>query len=121
MGYNTTVIVMNDGLSAIESDPEFTKRLAKAIREIHHLQHELGSRGIDVEAMGHVNAATVIETHHADQMQPVLIGGNTAHVIGDTYIRWSSDHMEEDLLRALATKHGYDLHKKPKTSRRKKR
>jgi hypothetical protein len=79
MGYNTTVVVMNDALSAIEQDPEFGKRLARAIRDA------FGGDRVDVPAHGermiHCNAATVIETHHADHFVTVRIGQNYGEVL----------------------------------------
>ncbi len=82
MGYNTSVIVLNDALEDIESDPNFGKKLAAAIRE-RNLNPN--GRPIDVSAWGHCNAASVIETHHADQTSVVLIGGNTAKVLGTAF------------------------------------
>jgi hypothetical protein len=78
MGYNTTVVVLNDALAEIEQDPDFGKKLARAIR--------LASRGLqDVSAHGKhcmfANAAQVIETHHADYDVLVKIGGNTGSVV----------------------------------------
>jgi len=36
MGYNTTVVVMNDALGSIEKDPEFGKNLVRAVlRAVH--------------------------------------------------------------------------------------
>lgn len=81
MGWNTTVVVMNDALGNIETDPEFGKRLAQAIKQV--------TRGekVDVAAHGkhgiHCNAATVIESHHADYDVLVKVGGNTGFVVGD--------------------------------------
>lgn len=79
MGFNTTVVVMNDALSAIEQDQDFGKRLASAIREV------LRGQPVDVSAHGHrvlhCNAATVIETHHADHMVLVQVGMNSGRVV----------------------------------------
>lgn len=65
MGYNTSVIVMNGALDAIEQDQLFGKKLANAVQQAHRGQHE--RYHLDVSAGGHLNAATVIETHHADE------------------------------------------------------
>lgn len=79
MGYNTTVVVMNDALHAIAEDQEFGKRLAHAIMEA------FGGKRVDVPAYGksviHCNAATVIETHHADHMVTVRVGMNSGEVV----------------------------------------
>lgn len=76
MGWNTTVVVLNDALDQIEKDPLFGKKLAQAIRDLHDPK---GWR--DVSAGNHCNAAEVIETHHADYNVLVSIGGNTGKII----------------------------------------
>lgn len=48
MGYNTTVLVLNDSLGAIEEDPEFGKNLA---RTIYRMYDDRNSR--DVPARNH--------------------------------------------------------------------
>lgn len=83
MGYNTTVLIVNDALDHIEHDPDFGKKLAEAVRQIWH---DKTPGGVAVSARRdrstHSNAASVIETHHADQTAVVLVGGNTARSIG---------------------------------------
>lgn len=84
MGYNTTVVVMNDALGEIAEDREFGARLARAIREVQR------GKPVDVPAHGkhgvHCNAATVIETHHADYDVLVRVGGNVGRVEPNTRI-----------------------------------
>ena len=60
MGFNSTVVVMNDALHDIEGDKDFEANLAAIL--------QVGGRGgeVDVRAGSYCNAATVIETHHAD-------------------------------------------------------
>ena len=106
MGYNTTVVVLNDALGNIEEDPEFGKNLARAIMQLSVSR----GRPVDVSSKGHVNAATAIETHHADRYIASAIGGNRAVVLGDCG-SWNVDD-EVDMLRRLADKYGYNLHKK---------
>ena len=60
MGYNTSMIIMNDGLHYIEEDPDFGRKLASAVSQLSLNMHP--SWGIDVSAGPHVNAATVIES-----------------------------------------------------------
>jgi ribosomal protein L37E len=79
MGYNTTIVVMNDALGYIEKDIEFGARLATAV-----------TRGIEnVAACApdriYGNAAIVVETHHMDSVVSVDVGGNTAVVVGSRY------------------------------------
>ena len=79
MGFNTTVVVMNDALSYIEADPDFGANLAAAIREAQR------GKPVDVRAGTsrgvHCNAATVIESHHADEYVNVRVGGNMGVIV----------------------------------------
>lgn len=110
MGYNTTIVLLNDALSSIEGDLNLGKKLRDATLKMSLA----GQKPVDVSAGNHCNALLVVETHHADQMVPILVGGNYAHVVDKTYVKWNNDKMEEDLLRQLADKHGYTLRKKSK-------
>lgn len=75
MGYNTTVVVLNDALDQIRDDPDFGRKLYEAILKVQR------GKPVDVSAGYHVNAATVIETHHADQTAFVAVGGNYGVVL----------------------------------------
>ena len=73
MGFNTTVVVLNDCLHEIENDPEFGKKLAAAIRSFDHRP----------ERMPYVTGQTqVIGCHHADGMMVFAVGGNTGREVG---------------------------------------
>jgi hypothetical protein len=108
MGYNTSVLILNDALGSLREDKDFGDRLASAISGLSV------NREKDVRIGNHVNGCRVIETHHADNLVPILVGGNMGYVIEGTYINWSSGSMELDLLHELAIKHGFRLSKKPK-------
>lgn len=105
MGFNATVVVMNDALHAIEQDVQFGAKLARAVSE-QYGRHE----NVDVSAMSHVNAATVIGVHHADEMHLFAVGGNTGYDFG---YQGNYRSKEEELLKSWAEKLGYVLHKKP--------
>lgn len=108
MGWNTSLVLMNDALGSIERDTQLGEKLASAVKELSI------RKPVDVSAGGHCNAITVLETHHADFLVPVLIGGNHGWPIGGS-LPWSTkpDEMEKELLQRLAHKHGYTLRKKP--------
>lgn len=84
MGYNTSVLILNDALNHIENDPLFGKKLADAIRFVSvdkpqkiDLKHET-DKGIFVFC----DAVTVIETHHADTNVVIAVGNNQGRVLG---------------------------------------
>jgi hypothetical protein len=109
MGFNATVVVLLDALHEIDKDPEFGHKLASAISK-----KSIRKGIIDVSALNHVNAASVIETHHADRLVPVLVGGNIGAVVEGVSISYRDGDTElRDivLLRALAAKLGYRISK----------
>ena len=105
MGYNSTLIILNDALHEIGNDPDFGKKVEAAIQ-----QSVLGKR-IDISSGYHANAATVIECHHADHLQVIAIGGNTGQVLGSG---GGYRNTPEEMLKYLADSLGYRLTKKPK-------
>ncbi len=105
MGFNTTVVVMNDALHQIEEDKEFGRKLAQAAL----LTYNRGRQ--DVSAGNHVNAATVIESHHADGIHLIAVGGNYGQDLG--YVGGYRS-TPEDMLRSLADQLGYRLVRKAK-------
>lgn len=109
MGYNTTVVVLNDAIDDIANDPEFGRRLATRIRAA--IQSPA-----DVSARNYANAAAVVETHHADGLVPVLVGGNMGVPVRGVSIRWNDPEPEVTLLQELARKHGFHVSKRRKGS-----
>tara|TARA_Y100000310_G_scaffold317661_1_gene370764 strand:+ start:967 stop:1395 length:429 start_codon:yes stop_codon:yes gene_type:complete len=111
MGFNTTVVVLNDALHQIQEDPEFGKRLHKSIGE---LGGGSNVRNVDVPAIHgnsvHCNAATVIETHHVDETTIIAVGGNMGKQIGNVFCSANADPLE--IVKQLADQLGYTLHKK---------
>lgn len=85
MGLNTTVLVLNDRLGDIEKDQNLGKLLALAINS--HSSSEPQT------PVGH--GVYVIETHHADDLAIVAVGGNTSQVLG---------HVPADLLNTAPSK-----------------
>lgn len=114
MGYNSTIVVLNDALHMIEQDPDFGKKIGDAIRGL-----SLG-RQQNIYAStpqgGSSSAATAVETHHADGTAVVAVGGNCATVLGETFSTFHHGDEETQIriLQQLAEKHGYTLSKKRK-------
>jgi hypothetical protein len=107
MGYNTSMLILNDALSDIEKDNNFGKSVSDAVRKVSCYQ-----KPVDVRANNYINAATVIETHHADHLSAVLFGENYGQVLKHIYIPINRDNQELELLKALSEKLGYKLIKK---------
>lgn len=99
MGFNTTVVVLNDGLHYIEENPEqFVKNLLQAINEVWS-SHEMAY----VPCGNHSNVATVVETHHADNTAIIAVGGNCATIAGMAggYRHCDDESLEKMLARTL--------------------
>jgi hypothetical protein len=104
MGYNTTVVIMNDAMDEIEKDPEFGANLVKAVKR------RLSNKGpLSVHAGSHSNAATVIEVHHADMTKLVAVGGNYGQDLGFV---GPCGQAHVDMLEAFAAALGYTIRKK---------
>ncbi len=88
MGYNSTILILNDRLHEIENDPEFGKKVANAIRS-HHYR--------DDRQPYITGQTTVIDVAHADVMQILAVGGNCGRVIG--YSGWTSE--DDDIIKGL--------------------
>ena len=111
MGFNTTMIVLNDALDAIEKDKEFGKKVANAVKQLT-LRPDDG-RGIDISSGCNANAATVIEQHHADYTVLCAVGGNCVTVLGSVFaFRHNTEEVQYQLLKMLADKLGYILRDK---------
>ena len=107
MGFNTTVIVMNDMLSTIEKDEMFGPKLADAVRT------SVIERPVYVDRA--TQAAVVVATHSSHAMLPVLVGRNTG-IPSSGVVDWNAttEEMELELLKKLALKHGYSLRRRPR-------
>ena len=98
MGFNTTVLILNDCLSDIEQDPDFGQKISRAVQRL-----SLGDK-VDISSGHSGNAATVVETHHADGYKLILVGGNTAFDLGYVgSIRDLDPGKNEDLREILNT------------------
>jgi len=118
MGYNTSMIILNDGLDQIKKDPEFGSKVAAAAArlDVERWQRSkagLPFYGVDVSAGCHGNAATVLETHHADATSVVAFGGNRGLVLAEYLYAYGEEEEEVRILKALADKLGYQVRRKP--------
>lgn len=109
MGYNTTIVVYNDALNAIKEDKSFGESLYNAAIMVE-------SRGPqDIPSGNHANAARVIETHHADRLVAVVVGGNDGEPLGHAGpwpLMRDEEGNKERMLKNLADEMGYRLVKK---------
>jgi hypothetical protein len=94
MGFNSTVVILNDALNAIREDKDFGHKVYDAVCAV-----QLG-KTVDISSGHHVNAATVVESHHADGYRLVLVGGNTAYVLGYAG-HWSKDPKKTEDLQTI--------------------
>lgn len=102
MGWISTIVVLNDYLHEIGREPRFGKMVEDAVLSLSIKQPQ---------DIGHY--ATAIETHHNDGIIPVLVGHGKGSAL-DVAVAWHSEDPELDLLKRLAEKRGFNLHKKSK-------
>ena len=116
MGYNTSMIIMNDCLDYIARDEQFGRKVSEAVSKLSLPPEYRDERGIDIWSGPAVNAATVIETHHADITSIVAFGQNMGvHLTSAYAYGWSqrNETVEVSILKALADKLGYQVRRKP--------
>ena len=107
MGFNSTVLILNDRISEIERDPDrFVREMISAI----HYHCVSPKNMIDF----HPGQSMVMSCAHADTVTVLAVGGNCASVLGYSSGRHDRPEDQEVILRALADKHGFRLVRKPK-------
>lgn len=99
MGLNTAMIIRNDFLHDIETDAEFGKKVAEAVR----------AQGDERHMRYHGQAFTILPSQHADYVQIIAISGNTIRYFG-TGGGWRDS--DEEILARLADSRGFKLVKK---------
>lgn len=106
MGYNTTVLFLNDAANELERDPLAGRKIYEGI-----MTSQRGKQ-VDICLGNHVNAATVLAQHHADETQILAVGGNCGSLL---YRGWGAHHTPEHqvrLLKDMADSLGFNLVKK---------
>jgi len=108
MGFNSTILVLNDRLSEIERSPQqFVRNMIAGI---------MRSGYPDAQVDFSPGQSTVMSCEHADVVSILAVGGNCATVLGK-FGNGGHHHDEESqiqLVRWLADKYGFRLVKKRK-------
>lgn len=122
MGYNTTVLILNDALSWIEDDPGFAKRLCASIKQFNGSSRAPASVTVSARSKAggvHCTAATVIETHHAGIKAVISVGENCGIVLGSVMGPRNDGTQDSRLaiLKDLLEKCGYYIAKIPKPTK----
>ncbi len=107
MGFNSTLLILNDHLGQIERDPEgFVREMVNAI----------SSLGCSGDQEDFHSQSTVMSVAHADTVTVLAVGGNHATVLGRVYNGGKHEAPEdkEFVLRRLAEENGFRLVRKPK-------
>lgn len=109
MGFNTTAIILNDALDDIRNDRQIGEKIYEGVLTVDR------RNGSDVPARIFGNAIRIVETHHADEVALIAVGGNTAQIISNYICGWKQ-LFEEDtkvvILKHLADELGYRVIKK---------
>ena len=112
MGYNSTLFLCNDALSAITDDPEgFCEKLRR----------HCGSGTTGTFGHGHhANGFAVVHVEHADTTALIAAGGNFATKVVSVHnkrLNHATEDGQVELLKALASKLGYRVVKKAATKK----
>lgn len=75
MGFNSTLVVLNDALGYIADDKDFGKKVEQAVLMINR------GNPVNISAGCFVNAAHVVETHHNSAHSVIAVGGNLGFII----------------------------------------
>ncbi|RJQ25012.1 hypothetical protein C4577_06415 [Candidatus Parcubacteria bacterium] len=115
MGYNTTVVVLNDALDQISKDQDFGKNLAQHIMKMGGESVPKWHLDAWIPSGNHCNVAEIVEQHHADFTTLVAVGGNCGTLLGNIWgYRHNEDNTKLRLLEELAKQLGYKVVKKGK-------
>lgn len=108
MGFITTLTANNDFFDELKRAAENGMNVGLILYDA--LLRISSTRPVHVPVAG----ITIVETHHADLAQPVLVGGGReAHVIDGINIFYTDMEPELTLLKQLAEKYGFVIYKKP--------
>lgn len=102
MGYNTTIMVLNDRWGEIEKDParfvkDLTPFINAGVRERRTAGREIG-QSVQNEFL--FAQTQVIDVAHADATQVIMVGGNTATLLGEAHYT-GGHHTREGVKKSL--------------------
>ena len=88
MGFQSTIIVSNDALHEIGSDPEFGRKVYNAVgrQSVNQPSH--------ISCGGHSSAAQAIDSHHADGYRLLVTTNLTGYKLGSNG-DWPTDKLPE--------------------------
>lgn len=115
MGFNSTILILNDNLHLISKNPNFGEQVSDQLAlHCSNKQYPYAIGGFKV-----------IAQHHADAVSIILVGGNTSRVIGmksrgdGSWARKGAEGTEGivRLLKDLCSDYGYRLVKMSKAQK----
>lgn len=111
MGFNSTILILNDALDQIKDNPEqFTQAVVDLILKGEQKETRPVGR--------HGNPVTLVSQNHADATSVVTVGGNCSTVLATVpFIGHTTRIQQIDLIREVAKKYGYRLTKIPEKSK----
>lgn len=104
MGFNTTLVLMNDRLEDIRKDPEFGRALADAVEEFPLS---------DVRPYPTGHGIYIIERHDSSLASVVVSHNHSGECIA---VLDSPKDVKQNVMRALAKELGYRIVKQPDTA-----
>lgn len=107
MGYNTPVLILNDAMEGLKTDPNVGKKLYDAIGETQLREYRQNGRSFSIG--NHANGGLAFESRHADEAQIIAVGGNCMTRITNLYYGWSDMNDPAKLLARMADQLGYKL------------
>lgn len=108
MGFNTPVLILNDAMENLRTDPLVGTKLYNAI--MHSTSPKYRDRGVDFSIGNHCNGGLVLPSKHADETQVIAVGGNYMRSVYSGYYLDMMDSVK--ICKAVADSLGYRLVKK---------
>lgn len=109
MGFNTSLLILNDGWHDIEAHPEeFIEKVGACVKgglSPYNHGYRGPDFGVSLGVGSHANCVQVMTVEHADITNLLLVGGNYGTVVGRawTYRHHEREHIINAMSLALAT------------------